>query len=185
MAVLFLVGTHSATLYYACCVLGGFAAGYWAVFVTVGAEQFGTNLRATAATTVPNFVRGMVPLLTTSFTYLGHKAGLPVSAMVVGGVTVAIAFLATFGLEETFGKALGPVLGQRVADAGRQLLAFPAYAAERLSQSVGSYARDEAGLLATGRDFRQWQQGVLDVTARVDALAARIDALVSPVRPIR
>jgi MFS family permease len=106
VAVLFLVGTRSATLYYACCVLGGFAAGYWAVFVTVGAEQFGTNLRATAATTVPNFVRGMVPLLTTSFTYLGHKAGLPVSAMVVGGVTVAIAFLATFGLEETFGKDL-------------------------------------------------------------------------------
>jgi ubiquinone biosynthesis protein UbiJ len=103
----------------------------------------------------------------------------------LGGVLKDLARTMPWFVEETFGKALGPVLGQRVADAGRQLLAFPAYAAERLSQSVGSYARDEAGLLATGRDFRQWQQGVLDVTARVDALAARIDALVSPVRPIR
>jgi ubiquinone biosynthesis protein UbiJ len=88
-------------------------------------------------------------------------------------------------IEETFGKALGPVLGQRVADAGRRLLAFPEYAAERLAQSAGSYARDEAGLMATGRDFRAWQQGIEDVTARVDALAARIDALAPRVRPIR
>jgi putative MFS transporter len=106
VAVLFAVGVRSASLYYACCVLAGFAAGYWAVFVTVAAEQFGTNLRATAATTVPNFVRGMVPLMTTSFTALGHRVGLPLSAMVVGGVTMAIAFVATFGLEETFGKDL-------------------------------------------------------------------------------
>jgi ubiquinone biosynthesis protein UbiJ len=103
----------------------------------------------------------------------------------LGGVLKDLARTMPWFVEETFGKALGPVVGQRVADAGRQLLAFPAYAAERLSQSVGSYARDEAGLLATGRDFRQWQQGIEEVTARVDALAARIDALVPPVRPIR
>jgi ubiquinone biosynthesis protein UbiJ len=88
-------------------------------------------------------------------------------------------------VEETFGKAFGPVLGQRVADAGRRLLAFPEYATGRIAQSAGSYARDEAGLIATGRDFRQWQEEIDVVAARVDALAARVDALAPPVRPIR
>jgi ubiquinone biosynthesis protein UbiJ len=88
-------------------------------------------------------------------------------------------------VEETFGKAMGPVVGQRVADAGRRLLAFPEYATDRLAQSVGSYARDEAGLLATGREFRQFQQGIDEATARVDTLAARIDALAPRVTPIR
>jgi ubiquinone biosynthesis accessory factor UbiJ len=88
-------------------------------------------------------------------------------------------------VEETFGKALGPVLGQRVADAGRRLLAFPEYAADRLAQSAGSYARDEAGLLATGRDFRHWQEEIDVVATRVDALAARVDALAPAVHPIR
>jgi ubiquinone biosynthesis accessory factor UbiJ len=103
----------------------------------------------------------------------------------LGGVLKDLARTMPWFVEETFGRALGPVLGQRVADAGRRLLAFPAYAADRLTQSAGSYVRDEAGLLATGRDFRSWQQGIDEVTARVDALAARIDALSATVRPIR
>jgi ubiquinone biosynthesis protein UbiJ len=103
----------------------------------------------------------------------------------LGGVLKDLARTMPWFVEETFGKALGPVLGQRVADAGRKLLAFPEYAADRLAQSAGSYARDEAGLLATGRDFRAWQRGIDEVTARVDALAARIDALAPRVRPIR
>jgi len=103
----------------------------------------------------------------------------------LGGVLKELARTMPWFVEETFGKALGPVLGQRVADAGRKLLAFPAYAADRLAQSAGSYARDEAGLIATGRDFRTWRQGIDEVTERVDALAARIDALAPTVRPIR
>ena len=103
----------------------------------------------------------------------------------LGGVLKDLARTMPWFVEETFGKALGPVVGQRVADAGRRLLAFPEYAADRFSQSMGSYARDEAGLLATGRDFRLWQQGIDEAAARVDALAARVDALAPRVRPIR
>ena len=103
----------------------------------------------------------------------------------LGGVLKELARTMPWFVEETFGKAFGPVLGQRVADAGRRLLAFPEYAADRLAQSAGSYARDEAGLLATGRDFRRWKEEIDVVAARVDALAARVDALVPPVRPIR
>jgi ubiquinone biosynthesis protein UbiJ len=103
----------------------------------------------------------------------------------LGGVLKDLARTMPWFVEETFGKALGPVLGQRVADAGRTLLAFPAYAADRLARSAGSYALDEAGLLAPGREFRLWQQGIDEVTARVDALAQRVDALAPRVRPIR
>src|SRR4029453_14164433 len=103
----------------------------------------------------------------------------------LGGTLKELARTMPWFVEETFGKAMGPVLGQRVADAGRTLLAFPAYAADRVAQSAGSYARDESGLLATGRDFRSWQQGIDEVTARVDALVARVDALTPRVRPIR
>jgi len=103
----------------------------------------------------------------------------------LGGVLKDLARTMPWFVEETFGKAFGPVLGQRVADAGRRLLAFPEYATGRIAQSAGSYARDEAGLIATGRDFRQWQEQIDVVAARVDALAARVDALAPPVRPIR
>jgi MFS family permease len=102
----FTVAPRSPFAFYACCALGGLATGYWAVFVTIAAEQFGTNLRATATTTVPNFVRGLVPLLTISFRALAPKVGLAQSAMIVGAVTVTVAFLAVLGLDETFGKDL-------------------------------------------------------------------------------
>ena len=88
-------------------------------------------------------------------------------------------------VEETFAKALGPIVGQRVADAGRKLLGFPEYAAQRVAEAAGSYARDEAGLLARGADLRQLRDDVEAVAARVDALAQRIDALAPRVRPIR
>ena len=103
----------------------------------------------------------------------------------LGGVLKDLARTMPWFVEETFGKALGPVMGQRVADAGRYLLAFPGYAADRLAHSAGSYARDEAGLLAGGRDFRRLQTGIEEVAERVEALAARIDALDPRVRPIR
>ncbi len=52
---------------YAICAAMGFSTGFWAIFVTMGAEQFGTNLRATAATTIPNLVRGSLPLINLLF----------------------------------------------------------------------------------------------------------------------
>ena len=103
----------------------------------------------------------------------------------LGGVLKELARTMPWFVEETFAKALGPVAGQRVADAGRRLLAFPEYAAQRLAESAASYARDEAGLLARGRELRQLRNGIEEITARVDALASRIDALAPRVRPIR
>jgi MFS family permease len=91
---------------YAVCFALGIAAGYWAIFVTVAAEQFGTNLRATVATTVPNFVRGMVPPITAAFKWAGGHFGLSWGALLVGAVCLGIAFAAAFPLEETFGKDL-------------------------------------------------------------------------------
>jgi ubiquinone biosynthesis protein UbiJ len=80
-------------------------------------------------------------------------------------------------VEQAFAKALGPIVGQRVADAGRRLLAFPEYAVDRVSESVGSYARDEAGLLARGDEARTFAEENAALGLRTDALAARLDAL--------
>jgi MFS transporter, putative metabolite:H+ symporter len=84
----------------------GLSSGYWAIFVTVGAEQFGTNIRATVATTVPNFVRGLVPVLTIAFQWTRPTLGLLGAAACVGGVCLVVALLAALTLHETFGKDL-------------------------------------------------------------------------------
>jgi len=84
----------------------GFSSGYWATFVTIASEQFGTNLRATVTTTVPNFVRGSLVLATLSFTALKGSFGIINSALLVGFVSLAIALFALYQLKETFGKDL-------------------------------------------------------------------------------
>ena len=84
----------------------GLATGYWAVFVTIAAEQFGTNLRSTVATTVPNFVRGSVPLITGSFIMLRNHLGFIGSAWVVGLVCFALALVSLWGMAETHGRDL-------------------------------------------------------------------------------
>lgn len=106
VAVYFLLAPFSLTGFYALCTALGFGVGYWAVFVTVASEQFGTNIRATATTTVPNVVRGSVVLLTSSVGWLRPHIGVVYSAMVVGIVTIAIGLLALGWLEETYGKDL-------------------------------------------------------------------------------
>jgi len=84
----------------------GIAVGYWAVFVTIAAEQFGTNLRSTVATTVPNFVRGAVPLITLSFEALMTRLGYIRSAWIVGGACFILALASLWGLQETHGRDL-------------------------------------------------------------------------------
>jgi MFS transporter, putative metabolite:H+ symporter len=98
----------STTHFYGICAALGFATGYWAVFVTIGAEQFGTNLRATVATTVPNFVRGSVVPITLGFKYLHDAYGTPLvaSALWVGALTLLLAGLALRNMQETFAKDL-------------------------------------------------------------------------------
>ncbi|MFO7445780.1 MAG: MFS transporter [Ignavibacteriaceae bacterium] len=96
----------SVTMFYFICILLGIAIGYWAVFVTAASEQFGTNLRSTVTTTVPNFIRGSVVPITLVFNYLREPLGLIYAALLVGTVTVIIGFISLYHLEETFNKDL-------------------------------------------------------------------------------
>ncbi len=84
----------------------GLFCGYWALFITMAAEQFGTNIRATVATTVPNFVRGSVVLITSSFIALKAPLGVIGSAITVGSVIFTIAIIALYYSRETFHKDL-------------------------------------------------------------------------------
>jgi MFS family permease len=96
----------SPALFYALAGWLGLAAGYWAVFVTIAAEQFGTNLRSTVATTVPNFVRGAVLLITFGFVHFNTSLGFVGSAWVVGAACFALAAFSLWGLQETHGRDL-------------------------------------------------------------------------------
>jgi MFS family permease len=102
----FLAAGVTPAVFYGICTFLGFASGYWAIFVTVAAEQFGTNLRATVATTVPNFVRGMVVPITLSFQWARGQLGLERGAVAVGCVCMVIALISLYRLEETFHKDL-------------------------------------------------------------------------------
>lgn len=106
IAFYFLQGANSPSFFYGVCLVLGFASGYWAIFVTVAAEQFGTNLRATVATTVPNFVRGMAVPITLLFKHLRPQLGLQGSALAVGAICLAAGFVALRSLDETFHKDL-------------------------------------------------------------------------------
>jgi MFS transporter, putative metabolite:H+ symporter len=87
----------------------GLGAGFWVIFVTLGAEQFGTNLRATVATTVPNFARGMLIPISLSFQWLRapEQLGNVVTSAIILGVTCTVLSMAgLLGMEETFDKDL-------------------------------------------------------------------------------
>jgi MFS family permease len=95
---------------YVICAALGFSTGFWAIFVTMAAEQFGTNLRATAATTVPNMVRGALPLMLLLFKSLQSLTGNYITAgWITGVIVMAISLTAAWYTEETFGKDLNYV----------------------------------------------------------------------------
>ena len=106
--VLVYLFSHSLSSFefYFLCVILGISIGYWAVFVTTAAEQFGTNLRATVTTTVPNFIRGSVIPITIFFDILRKPLGLVYSALAVGIITIVVAFIALHNLKETYGVEL-------------------------------------------------------------------------------
>ena len=104
--LLYLFGPHTLFTLYLFCFLMGYSIGYWALFITIGAEQFGTNLRSTVATTVPNFIRGTVPLLIYLFRLGQINLGTIAGTLLLGFGCVTIALLALWGMEETFGKDL-------------------------------------------------------------------------------
>lgn len=99
-------GVNSPNQIYAVCCMFGLGTGYWAMFVTVGAEQFGTNLRATAATTIPNMVRGALPAMILLFNYFKPDAGIVWAGAIVGILAYAIGFYSTLTIPETHGKDL-------------------------------------------------------------------------------
>jgi MFS transporter, putative metabolite:H+ symporter len=102
----FTLSGSSVEAFYVAAFLLGVFCGYWALFITMAAEQFGTNIRATVATTVPNFVRGSVVPITSSFMLLKESMGVLGSAAVVGSVVFAIALVALYYTRETFHEDL-------------------------------------------------------------------------------
>jgi hypothetical protein len=89
-----------------CAFLLGFGTGYWALFVQVASESFGTNIRSTVTNTVPNFVRGMVVPITISYKALAANMGNQQAALIVGGLCLTIALFAVYNTKETFSKDL-------------------------------------------------------------------------------
>jgi len=102
------LNNNDTTMYFICGMLG-FSTGFWAIFVTMGAEQFGTNLRATAATTIPNMVRGALPLINLMFLNLFQQNwgwSLIQSGIITGVIIMCITLIAFYFTEETFHKDL-------------------------------------------------------------------------------
>jgi len=103
--VLFFTASSALQLYISTGIMG-FGTGFWAVFVTIGAENFGTNLRATAATTIPNMVRGSLNGISALFIGLGTYISYVGSGIATAIIVMAITYWAISGLNETFGRDL-------------------------------------------------------------------------------
>ncbi len=103
----FLLGRgFSVSFYYFLCFLIGTATGYWALFVTIASETFGTNIRATVTTTVPNFVRGATVPIVLSFKWMAESMGDTNAALLIGAICLTLSLLSLFALPETFGRDL-------------------------------------------------------------------------------
>lgn len=99
-------GGSVQNLYWICAGLG-FGTGFSVIYITMSAEQFGTNLRATAAVTIPNMVRGALPLILLLFKGIRNLTGSYVTgAWITGAILMSIAIWAAWGLEESYGKDL-------------------------------------------------------------------------------
>jgi MFS family permease len=103
--LLFFTASSALQLYISTGIMG-FGTGFWAVFVTIGAENFGTNLRATAATTIPNMVRGSLNGISAIFLGLGSYLSYVGSGITTAIIVMAITYWAISGLNETFGRDL-------------------------------------------------------------------------------
>jgi len=97
---------YTANMFYFIVFVMGLAHGYWTVFITTASEQFGTNLRATVTTTVPNFVRGAIVPISMAVLFLKAKTDLLTAGVIVGSVCIGIAVFSTFMIDETFDKDL-------------------------------------------------------------------------------
>lgn len=95
----------SSSVFYTLCFFMGCSVGYWVLFITIATEQFGTNIRATVTTTIPNFVRGSLPLLILAYGFCRDhffEGNIRLAAMLVGTLVTIIAFVSLWHLKETF-----------------------------------------------------------------------------------
>lgn len=99
-------GAKTENMYYFYCAWLGLGTGYWAMFVTVAAEQFGTNVRSTATTTVPNVVRGLVPVMLMGFDFFKAGQGVIIAAVIVGVIVFILGIYATLTVAETHNRDL-------------------------------------------------------------------------------
>ncbi len=107
LVLYFTVAARSIDAFYAVICFAGFASGYWAVFATIAAEQFGTNLRGTAATTAPNIVRWSAAWTGGLWLWLGGTLDSQwKAAALVAAVIMPIAMIAVLGLKESYGSDL-------------------------------------------------------------------------------
>lgn len=107
LVFLFLTNGWSNTALYTLITIMGFGRGYWAIFVTIAAEQFGTNLRATVATTAPNFARGTLVPVTFIFTEMTPAyLTATTTATFLAILCFGISFFSILTIEETYGKEL-------------------------------------------------------------------------------
>jgi MFS transporter, putative metabolite:H+ symporter len=105
----YLFAAASVGVFYFLVFFIGFFTGYWAVFMSSASELFGTNIRATVATTVPNFVRGSVTIMMMANLAMKPSLGLITSSIIIGSIVFLLAFWSSYRLEETFGKELNYV----------------------------------------------------------------------------
>jgi MFS transporter, putative metabolite:H+ symporter len=108
IAAYFLFRGISLAFFYVICFILGFSAGYWVIFMTIATEQFGTNIRATVTTTVPNFVRGSLVPVALLFQYLRgvFHGSIIYAGVTVAALTIGLALWALFYMQETFSKDL-------------------------------------------------------------------------------
>jgi MFS family permease len=99
-------GATTENSYYFFCAWLGLGTGYWAMFVTVAAEQFGTNIRSTVTSTVPNMVRGLLAVMLIGFDYFKADYGVIVSAIIIGVIAFGLSIYATRTISETHQKDL-------------------------------------------------------------------------------
>lgn len=106
VVLLLFSGQKSENMYYFYCTWLGLGTGYWAMFVTVAAEQFGTNVRSTATTTVPNMVRGLLPVMLIGFDYFKLGNSVIISATFIGIIAFGLGIYATVTISETHNKEM-------------------------------------------------------------------------------
>lgn len=108
VGILLYVFVPATTLagFYTRCAVMGFGCGFWALVATNAAEQFGTNLRATVAVTVPNFIRGALIPITFCYEALKPQIGLVGAAALIGSACAIIGMLSAWFSRETFGTDL-------------------------------------------------------------------------------